>query len=664
MKKGTEECRYELRDHEATHGDSTSPHEMPAVNDPQPDANTEIDRMSTAGLITNPRESPDLDLPGLSGTLPRPVSAALRADLDGPIDWSTMRIERDSSNDANRELIVQASQTNFVPIPRDLYPLPKAASRKYLEAYYAHFHHRWTIVHSPSLEMKSHTSLILSSMKMIGAWLSGNQEAKWLAVAMHERLMSHVLPRFLQNASKYTTEDASLMSLFQVALYNIIFALYCGAEDIVSRALFLKNILVTALREIGFFDPEVTFDDPKIFLPLRILKHEDRQRLAAYLYKIDAYFSILHSQPPALAVEDLHYALPSTYALHNANGLHIFDTRYSIEPAARSHTTMCNLIQVIAQKSEILDDPTDGLMLAEDVQLGICSLQARLWHRSMKSHMPDFSTVIELNHIKNRLETWRQWLNRIDISETDASGFTAERHWAMRFYYGLEDHTKSGWYNMVYNRQKSLVYDGIALYHLSHLHLYSNIRILSHLSKDLMPQSGLEGSGEVRQQAHQYRLNYVKEWAKASNSRRSLCHAAAIIGFYCDMTESMRESIDPIIYIALTVGALVVWAYESFAIHNCQACTPGLQNQRLPDQLSPIELAKWADITRGPALEKEKEDWIEEGDGLVLLRGMILCRCTLKSIVALYQSCVPVDWKIARTIAPGLVKNEVPDIAG
>lgn len=197
MKKGTEECRYELRDHEATHSDSTSPHEMPVANDPRPDANTEVDHQSTAGLITNSRESPDLDLPSLSGILPRPVSAALRADLDGPVDWSTMRIERDSSNDANRELIVQASQTNFVPIPRDLYPLPKAASQKYLEAYYAHFHHRWTIVHSPSLEMKSHASLILSSMKMIGAWLSGNQEAKWLAVAMHERLMSHVLPRFV-----------------------------------------------------------------------------------------------------------------------------------------------------------------------------------------------------------------------------------------------------------------------------------------------------------------------------------------------------------------------------------------------------------------------------------------------------------------------------------
>jgi len=437
---------------------------------------------------------------------------------------------------------------------------------------------------------------------------------------------------------------------------------------------------VTALRDVGFFDPEVTFDDPKIFLPMRILKHEERQRyavqslwivfsilkfsrLAAYLFKVDAYFSILRFQPPALAVEDLHYVLPSTYALHNANGLHIFDTRYSIEPAVRSHTTMCTLIQILSQSNETQENPTDGLMLAEDVQLGICSLQPRLWHRSMKSYMPDFSTVIEMNHIKKRLETWREWLNRIDVSENDASTFTAEQHWAMRFYYGLEDHSKSGWPNVVYYRQKSLVYDGIALYHLSHLQLYSNVRILSHLSKDLMPQSGLEGSGEVHQQTHLRRLAYVKEWAKSSNSRRSLCHAAAILGFYRDMSSSLREGIDPIIYIALTVSSLVVWAHGSFAIHNCQACNPELQIQDLPNQPS-IELARWDDITTGSALEKEKEDWIEAGGGLIFIHGTVLCRCTLVPTVSLYQSCLPNDWDIASMIAPGLVKNQVSELEG
>lgn len=117
---------------------------------------------------------------------------------------------------------------------------------------------------------------------------------------------------------------------------------------------------------------------------------------------------------------------------------------------------MYDLIQVISQTPETLENPTDGLMLAEDIQLGICSLQSRLWHRSMKSHMPDFSTAIEMSHIKSRLENWRILLNRIDISAPDTSNFVPGQHWAMRSYYGMEDHSKSGWQNMVYDRQKSL----------------------------------------------------------------------------------------------------------------------------------------------------------------------------------------------------------------
>ena len=89
---------------------------------------------------------------------------------------------------------------------------------------------------------------------------------------------------------------------------------------------------------------------------------------------------------------------------------------------------MCDLIQLMSQSSESLEAPADGLMLAEDIQLGICALQSRVWHRSMKSHMPDFNTAIELNHIKKRLETWRHFLTRIDVSGPDASSFNARLH--------------------------------------------------------------------------------------------------------------------------------------------------------------------------------------------------------------------------------------------
>jgi hypothetical protein len=300
--------------------------------------------------------------------------------------------------------------------------------------------------------------------------------------------------------------------------------------------------------------------------------------------------------------------------------------------------------------------PVDGMMLAEDVHLGICSLQSRLWHRSMRNPSPDFNTLIELGQLTKCLESWRHLLLRIPVSEPDTSNFNSPQRWATRYYYGAEDHTKPGWQDVVYYRQKTLVYDGIVLYHLSCLQLYSNVRVLSHLVADMMPTNPIEVS-DVYQEARQRRGNLVREWAKTSNARRALCHAAAILGFYNDIPDRLRNAMDPIIYMALSVAALVVWAYSSFANHNCEAFTMGIQNVAAPSDRRQVELTRWRDLDLEPAREKEKEDWIEAGDGIATLSGTAVCPCSLYSLISLYDSCIPKDWDAANSIAPGLFKS-------
>lgn len=197
LNKGAGECRYELQGNEASQDGPSLPREVPAVDDAPAaaDSSIEIDPSPTPRPAINQRTSPDLDLPGLSDPMPRVAPRGLRADSNGAIDWfSNLIIERDPSSATNREPLAEVSESNFIPIHKDLYPLPKATSQKYLDSYYAHFHHRWTIIHTPSMDMKHHPSLVLSCMKMIGAWISGTQDAKWLAVAMHERLTAHVIP--------------------------------------------------------------------------------------------------------------------------------------------------------------------------------------------------------------------------------------------------------------------------------------------------------------------------------------------------------------------------------------------------------------------------------------------------------------------------------------
>jgi hypothetical protein len=310
-------------------------------------------------------------------------------------------------------------------------------------------------------------------------------------------------------------------------------------------------------------------------------------------------------------------------------------------------------------QSTVLDDvaPIEGLMLAEDIQLGICSLQSRIWHLSMRSDTPDFNSAIELGHLRRRLESWKLLLTRIPISESDASRFSAEQHWATRYYYGMEDHSKAGWQNIVYCRQKTLVYDGTVLYHLSSLHLYFNARILSQLAKDLMTNNSNEAYGNMYQQAHQRRITFAREWVKKANSRRALCHAAAILASFNGLPVPLRRAIDPIIYVAFSVGALVVWAYGSFASHHCEACTPGIRTRSAFSDLPEVELTRWSQIETEPTLQKEKEAWIEVGGGLVTLIGMKVCRCNLNSLILRYYSCIPEGWNVAHTIAPGIFKG-------
>jgi hypothetical protein len=139
----------------------------------------------------------DVELPVLSDHIPQLVSTALRTNRHSPIDWASMTIEKDPPNVPNRRLPFEASPLNSGVHLKEMYPLPEAASQKYLGLYSTYFHHRWTIVHVPSVDGEQRHSIVVSSMRMIGAWISGSHDAKWLAVAMHERLMAHLVPQLV-----------------------------------------------------------------------------------------------------------------------------------------------------------------------------------------------------------------------------------------------------------------------------------------------------------------------------------------------------------------------------------------------------------------------------------------------------------------------------------
>jgi hypothetical protein len=355
----------------------------------------------------------------------------------------------------------------------------------------------------------------------------------------------------------------------------------------------------------------------------------------------------------------MFFTLPQTFSLHNAHGLHIFETRYSMEPTIRSQTTICDMIQDTALDSAA---PIDGLMLAEDIQLGICALQSRLWHLSARmTDAPDLSNAIEQDSLRRRLESWKRLLIRIPTAELDSSeSYSREIHMATRYYYGREDHSQPGWQTVVCSRQRDLVFDATMLYHLVSLHLSGNIGNFNLLALETSPGSTNRFFGDAFREASQRREESTREWSQTSNSRRALCHAAAVLASYNNLPAVVKKTVDPIIYVALSVGALVVWAYGRFSTPMyCEICTPGSRVHFAFAELPDVELTQWGDIKTEPNLEKEKETWVEVGGGRVTLNDTKLCRCNLEYLVSKFHSCLPDGWDVADTICPGI--SRIPD---
>lgn len=101
-------------------------------------------------------------------------------------------------------------------------------SERYLGFYYSHFHHRWPIVHRPSLDNAE--PIVLSSMTIIGGWLDGSQQAKSFALESHERLVEDITSQLSRMTRKNKFQQYLSACLCQAALLNIIFGFYTGVR--------------------------------------------------------------------------------------------------------------------------------------------------------------------------------------------------------------------------------------------------------------------------------------------------------------------------------------------------------------------------------------------------------------------------------------------------
>jgi hypothetical protein len=297
-------------------------------------------------------------------------------------------------------------------------------------------------------------------------------------------------------------------------------------------------------------------------------------------------------------------------------------------------------------------------MLVEDIQLGICAVYSKLLQLLEKARdSPDNEVSVEKDALRRRLDSWKHWLLQIPIQQTDHIDFSQEQHLAMRYYYGIEDHSQPGWQLIVFDRPKNLIFDTLTLYHFMVVYLYADIRTLSQLAKDKQSADPMFVAGETYLKAQRRREDTTRAWVKSAAVRRVLCHATDILVSYSSISRLENNHVDPIAYVALSVSALVIWAYCMYGGKGCVDCAPEKGISLLIGK-PVIELTKWSAPKTSQMFEKDKETWIETGNCQGALAGILLCRCNIDLLVAKFRVCIPEEWNVADTIAPGVFKPQ------
>ncbi|KAH8812588.1 hypothetical protein F5884DRAFT_729690 [Xylogone sp. PMI_703] len=528
----------------------------------------------------------------------------------------------------------------------------ETACQELFDSYFDLFHAHWPIIHRPSWEHSKNSTAektLLESVKMIGAWMIGTNELKQYAIYTHNMLTGELLSRLGRISSHDKFQQSLPASLCQAALLNIIFGLYYGNAQAISRVIMLRNILVAALREVGFFRSYTVWPDekPGFFLPMRLGMLGERQRLAAYLFNVDTYLSILRDQASLIMLEDLHYPLQSTFALYNADGLHVWAERHATEPFSRSSVSLRDIIKGDART---LGVSPQHPVLIEDIHSCLCGLQLSVSKITSPREGAMDEPSLQKDLLRTQLGALKLRLDHIANQNTEFIDFGHENYLPMRYYFGFEDQSHQGWQNTVTARVESLLFDTTMLYYLMSLNLSADIAKLTQTAKYLQMEATEELS-EVRKQALEKRRSSIINWVPTSEARLAVCQAVDILVAHRNMKQLIESNqlshraIHPVSYIALCASALVVWAYCNFRDCRCEGFPM--------DAVSFVELTTWA--LPGTEFKRDREQWIEEhGDILFQILGVPLCQCNVDFLMVSFQGCLPNDWSIPDMIAPGI----------
>lgn len=288
-------------------------------------------------------------------------------------------------------------------------------------------------------------------------------------------------------------------------------------------------------------------------------------------------------------------------------------------------------------------EPADGMLMIEDIHLGLCAMHSSIYARSPN----DSSAPVE-----TRLKSWKRHLFRLPFKQTDLLDDSQEQHLSMRFYYGFEDHSTPGWQEIVFARPKSLFFGASMLYELLSVTLCADIRTIRQLARDASIDYTAYGSPYEALRVQ--RESDTRAWTQTRNGRKALLHCATILVDYNNLPALEHTLADPIVYVAISVAALVVWAYCTFGMHGCAGCSGCSGPVQSSSATDTAELTMWCAPQFRDTPQAKIESWVENGGLRITLANNQTCRCDIKTLLKEFRSCLPKDWNLSNSIAPGV----------
>ncbi|XP_044716227.1 fungal specific transcription factor domain-containing protein [Hirsutella rhossiliensis] len=486
-------------------------------------------------------------------------------------------------------------------------PVPKLWLSACVDSYFSTVHQRWPVLHGPGTDETTDEVAIVASIVMMTSWLHCDRSFKPLLMEIHNVLVEQAFKQLAND-----TFDPSRpwpAEIYQVALLNIIFAFESG------RSRHLLSLLIAVLRQNGCFSAEAVERErnthyPGDFVPWVFASVERWKRLAFCTFQVDTYLSLLCNQPPLLRREELDLGLPSTFAMWNAFGLHIFFPRHRSEPWRRG-----------ALKMSCLDMTNPQLLpsgiLVEDVHACLLGAWNDIWILQQLRRNRHDAAAARADAIARQLKVCKIQLDAI-VEATDRPDLHGQyTDFLIRAYSAKELPTEPKWRERVQARIHSYAFSVRMLYHLLNLHLRADVQAMRDVSHTASSMPGPESGGGATSPSWQRKVMQIQEWAMSSDSRAALFHAMFVWRTYQESAPALdlhQNPPDPIVYMALSAAAMVLWTWTMNAV---PACICGPDVPKIDVSAGPLSAESSADI----------DDWVLRGGSGIMLHGATVCNC-------------------------------------